>query len=117
VAAGLPGLGLGGLFFILSALLAPAVELVRTARGRSSAEAWLGVARNFSLAVVMIVAIEFTLRLVGWISHTAGAAQAEPASHLLVLPLLPVGITLGLLAAVLAGAKLLQLAVPRGSRA
>jgi hypothetical protein len=34
---------LGGLFFIASALLAPRVELVRTARGRSSAAAWRAV--------------------------------------------------------------------------
>ena len=39
MSAGLPGLGLGGLFFILSALLAPLLELGRPVRGRSS-RAW-----------------------------------------------------------------------------
>jgi len=40
--AGLPGFGLGGVFFIISALLAPFVELIMTARGRSSRARWAG---------------------------------------------------------------------------
>jgi hypothetical protein len=53
VSAGLPGAGLAGLFFILSALLAVPNELVRTVRGRSSREAWLVVGRHARLALAM----------------------------------------------------------------
>jgi hypothetical protein len=63
VSAGLPGLGLGGLFFILLALLAPFVELIRTTRGRSSVAAWRVVGRQFALALTMVAAVELTLRV------------------------------------------------------
>ncbi|MDX6583895.1 MAG: hypothetical protein QOI10_3079 [Solirubrobacterales bacterium] len=85
MAAGLPGLGLGGLFFVLSALLAPVVELYRTAQGRSSAGAWRQVGRQFAIALVMVAIV--------------GS----------VVPLAPLGITTALLATVLVAAKAAQL--------
>ena len=117
MSAGLPGIGLGGLFFIISALLAPLVEIVRTLRGTSSLEAWIGVARNFSLAVVMIVAIELTLRLAQVAISGAGAEQAGEGAGAIAMPLVPVGITAALLMAVLLGAKLLQVASTARRRA
>ncbi len=54
--AGLPGVGIAGLFFVISALLMPVVELVRTVAGRSSAERWRGVAHDWLLAVAMLAA-------------------------------------------------------------
>lgn len=104
MSAGLPGLGLGGLFFILSALAGPLVEAGRTVRGRSSAAAWRQVGRQFAIAVVMIVTVDLLLR--GVLVLTGGAADG-----LLVLPLEPLGITTALLAAVLGTAKLAQLAL------
>jgi hypothetical protein len=114
MSAGLPGIGLGGLFFIISALLAPLVELARTVRGTSSAAAWAGVGRNFALAVAMIAAIELTLRLaevvIAGAAEGPGVAQAENEGGAIALPPLPVVLTATLLAAVLCGAKLMQLA-------
>ena len=54
--AGLPGVGIAGLFFVVSALVMPFVELVRTVAGRSSAERWRGVAHDWLLAVAMLAA-------------------------------------------------------------
>lgn len=54
MAAGLPGVGLSGLFMLLSALLMPVVELVQTARGRSSAARWRLVGRQWGLAAAMV---------------------------------------------------------------
>ncbi len=54
--AGLPGVGIAGLFFVISALLMPVVELARTLRGRSSLERWQGVAHDWLLAVAMVAA-------------------------------------------------------------
>ena len=113
MSAGLPGIGLGGLFFILSALLAPLVEIARTLRGTSSVSAWLGVMRNFALAVVMIAAIEATLRLAELAIAGAGAEEAGEGGGALAMPLIPVGITAALLTAVLFGAKLMQVASAR----
>jgi Na+/melibiose symporter-like transporter len=97
VAAGLPGFGLGGLFFILSALLAPGRELWRTARGRSSLAAWRGVGRQFGQALAMLAVVCLTLALV-----RSGTGPR--------VALTPIGLTVALLLSVLLVAKLLSLA-------
>jgi hypothetical protein len=109
VSAGLPGLGLGGLFFVLLALLGPFVELIRTARGRSSLAAWRAVGRQFSLALTMVAAVALTLRLLYALAEAAGLAGPLSDRSPTVLALGPVGITLGLLACVLAAAKAMHL--------
>ena len=63
MSAGLPGLGLGGLFFIFSALLAPFPELWRTLRGRSDLGSWKTIGRQLAQALVMVASIDLTLRL------------------------------------------------------
>jgi hypothetical protein len=109
VSAGLPGLGLGGLFFILLALLAPFVELIRTARGRSSVAAWRAAGRQFALALTMVAAVVLTLRLLSVVADATGLAGPLSDGSPTVLALRPLGITLGLLACVLAAAKAMQL--------
>src|SRR5919106_471672 len=109
MSAGLPGLGLGGLFFVLLALLAPFVELIRTTRGRSSVAAWRAVGRQFALALTMVAAVELTLRLLYALADATGPAGALSERSPTVLALRPIGITLGLLACVLATAKAMQL--------
>src|ERR671919_1210188 len=109
MSAGLPGLGLGGLFFVLSALLAPFVELIRTARGRSSVAAWRSVGRQFALALSMVPAVVLTFGLLYALVDATGLAGPLSDRSPTVLALRPIGITLGLLACVLAAAKAMQL--------
>lgn len=109
MSAGLPGLGLGGLFFILSALLAPLLELARTVQGRSSRRAWAQVGRQFALALTMIVAVDLTLRAVYAAIAAGGIRQTPSSSSATVLPLAPIVITAGALAIVLLSAKGMQL--------
>lgn len=116
MSAGLPGLGLGGLFFVITALLAPLFELHRTLRGRSSAEAWRQVARQFAIAVSMIVAVDLALRALLFTASLLGAEIGTRGSGLTVLPLAPIGITTALLAGLLAAAKGLQLGLRASSR-
>ena len=118
MSAGLPGLGLGGLFFVISALLAPLFELQRTARGQSSRAAWRQVGRQFAIAVSMIVAVDLALRGLLFAAGLLGAETDAGGAGLTVLPLAPIGITTALLAVVVLGAKALQLAlrVSSGSR-
>jgi hypothetical protein len=71
VSAGLPGIGLGGLFFILSALLAPFRELALTLRGQSSRARWASAGRQFAMALAMLVAIQAALVLVHLVTGTA----------------------------------------------
>lgn len=48
--AGLPGTGIGGVFYLLSALFMPLVELFLTLRGKSSIARWLLVIRQLVMA-------------------------------------------------------------------
>jgi hypothetical protein len=109
MSAGLPGLGLGGLFFIFSALLAPFRELWRTIRGRSRPGGWGAVARQFAQAATMVIAIDLTLRLIYAGLSLAGRGDVPSAASGTVLPLALIGITAALLAMVVGGAKVAQL--------
>jgi hypothetical protein len=60
--AGLPGTGLGGVFYLLSAFLMPFVEVVNTLRGRSSLRRWRMVAQQFGILVGIVSAFWAT----GW---------------------------------------------------
>jgi hypothetical protein len=111
MSAGLPGLGLGGLFFIASALLAPLLELWRTLRGRSSVPAWRTVGRQFAQAVAMIVAVDLALRVALVCLSVGGLGDPPPPDGATVLPLAPIAITSAILAAVLIAAKLMDLAL------
>jgi hypothetical protein len=110
MSAGVPGLGLGGLFFVLSALAGPAIELVRTLAGASSRGAWSRVWRQFGIAVAMIVAVDLSLRACFLLIGLAGAA-APDAGGVTVLPLTQFALATAALFALLAGAKALQLFV------
>jgi hypothetical protein len=106
VSAGLPGLGLGGLFFIFSALLAPFRELWRTWRGQSRPGDWRMAGRQFAQAVTMVAAIDLSLRLVYAGLAVTGIGNPPPALSDTVIPVTLIGITSALLVVVLAAAKL-----------
>jgi hypothetical protein len=110
MAAGIPGLGLGGLCFVLSALSGPAIELVRTFAGTSSREAWARVWRQFAIAATMIVVVDLALRACFLVVGLAGLDSPD-AGGVTVLPLTQFGIAVAVLSALLAAAKLAQLAV------
>lgn len=105
MSAGLPGLGLGGLFFIFSALLAPFRQLLRTLRGRSRAGDWTMIGRQFAQATAMVAAIDLSLRLAYLAIAAAGLGSTPSAVSATVIPLTLIGITSALLIGVLATAK------------
>ena len=116
--AGLPGAGIGGLFFILSAYFMLFVELQRTVRGRSNLARWRVVLRNVAIASAMVAAVT----VVVWIVHRlayppspqrgAGGNDSDGTVETL-LPFSPVLVALGVLAAVLGGAYLLRFVTGR----
>jgi hypothetical protein len=134
--AGLPGFGLGGLFFILSALLAPILELPRALRGRSSRARWMRITSHLALALAMIVAVELALVILVTAMGTgathgaqatvanAGAGGAHAVAHtagsgglaLAPLPVPPIAVTMALLGAILGIAKLADIARRTGPR-
>jgi hypothetical protein len=104
VGAGLPGLGLGGLLFIILGLLAPVVEAVRTIAGRSSLTRWRIALRQFALSATIVVALDRAF----WLVDRAVGVRAGPQASLgPALPVTPVVITALFLVAVLASATLL----------
>jgi hypothetical protein len=123
--AGLPGVGIGGLFYLLCALLMPFVELGRTVTGRSSAAAWRRVGGQFVMAVAMVFAITGVIwglqtlfaptEVVTTAALGAGGSGGAPVEHVVrVTPHLPVALVLLsylLLGAVLLAATLLAFVV------
>ncbi len=128
--AGLPGFGLGGLFFILSALLAPIFELPRILRGQSSRARWMRITSHLALALAMVVAVEVALVILmtalgAGATHgakatvaNAGAGGAHAMAQeggsggltLAPLPVPPIAVTVALLAAILGIVKLADIA-------
>jgi hypothetical protein len=126
MAAGLPGFGLSGVFFIISALLMVPMEIVSTLRGRSSLERWGQVLRSAGIALSILVGVELTyaglhIALTQLSSSTAGAhggggggggaaqAHARTVNVVHVLPVLPILATIGLVAIVIVSAKAAEL--------
>jgi hypothetical protein len=61
--AGIPGTGMATLFYIISAVAMPLIEIVHTVRGRSSWARWGLIARHLVVALLMTAAAYGTLRL------------------------------------------------------
>jgi hypothetical protein len=55
--AGLPGTGIGGVFYLLSALFMPIIEIVMTLRGESSLARWFLVLRQLTIAASILGAM------------------------------------------------------------
>lgn len=117
---GIPGVGLGGLFFIILALMTPIFELIRTIRGQSSLARWQLVARQAVMAVSIVVATTATLWLFELILISIkGDAQSSVVGNFPVmavealrwLPLsaAPVVITLLILVLVVSSVEMLRL--------
>lgn len=103
--AGLPGLGIGGMFFILLALLAPIFELGRVLRGTSTPQRRRQVGRQFALAVAMIAAVDLSIRAAVLSASALGLGDGGVPSGVTGLALAPVGATFALLLLIVGVAK------------
>ena len=102
---GLPGAGIGGLFYLASTLLLPLRSIVRRLRGRPDTVDWRGQAH----IVLMAIGIMGSLSLAGWLlafvvpdrmlASSSGAATAVASRT--VIPLATFGVGVGTLAMVL----------------
>ncbi|MDX2115670.1 MAG: hypothetical protein SFZ24_08635 [Planctomycetota bacterium] len=61
---GLPGTGIGGLFYLFMALWMPLHELYRLARGRSSLERWRFIAINWVIVGGILACLWVTMLVV-----------------------------------------------------
>lgn len=112
MSAGLPGVGLSGVFFIVSALIMLPLEIARTVRGKSSLKRWSAVLRHLAMAIAMVVALELAYAGV-WLAVEHLGVSAHKAH---TLPLLPVLATLGLVGCLVLAAKAAQLLARRRAR-
>lgn len=64
--AGLPGVGIGGIFYLASALLMPVRSLMAVLRGRGHEARWALALRQAGLAAMILVAVWGTGWLIGW---------------------------------------------------
>jgi len=85
---GIPGVGFGGIFYLIGALFMPIREAVKTLRGESNFERWVVVATQWSLAAGILTALWGT----GWVlghalpaaviaTRAAGAGSAAVGPH------------------------------------
>jgi hypothetical protein len=114
--AGLPGSGIGGLFYLLTALLMPVHELGRTLMGLSSAKRWRLVIQQAALAAGILLAVWATGWALGWVVHwigpvTTGGGLAAQVREVNILRLTPLVITLATLGGVMLAVQALRLLV------
>jgi hypothetical protein len=77
--AGIPGIGVGTLFYVLTALWMPFPELIRLMRGRSSAARWRLIAVQFAFATSIISSIALAERALIWALGADTPASPNPA--------------------------------------
>ncbi len=98
--AGLPGTGIGGLFYVVLALLMPVRELYLTARGRSSRERWRLALQQASIALGIVASLAVT----GWVFSRVVDTQDAVGlggSDVFLAPALVASVVLGVLVVVL----------------
>ena len=117
---GIPGTGIGGLFYLFAALLMPIIELVQTARGRSSKSRWceVGLQSGVALSIIFLTlaSLELLWLLISYlpadlVAQTTGTGGQESTNWVLRLP--PLLIALPTLGAVLIALELLALTLRR----
>jgi hypothetical protein len=115
VTVGIPGSGIGGLFYLLSALLIPVRELARRVRGHPGTVPTRFVLRHAGLVAGIVAGLWLTGRLLALIvldSPAVAATAEDPAtaagmSNVLKMSTFLIGF--GTLAAVLAGVQVARL--------
>jgi hypothetical protein len=110
----MPGAGIGGIFYLLSAVLMPFRELYRTLRGRSSRARWLGVGRQVWLASMIGGSVWATGWFIGLLlaprnNAGTGGSSAEIARVSNVLGVGPLVAALVALASVVAIVEVVSL--------
>lgn len=75
--AGLPGIGVGTLFYVLMAFWMPVREIPRVLNGTSRLDTWQIIARQMLYAVSIIVTVMFSERV---LMAVLGVSQAKPFS-------------------------------------
>jgi tetratricopeptide repeat protein len=113
---GLPGTGIGGMFYLLSALAMPVREAYRQARGVTARCGWRVVLGQTAIAGGILAGMWVTSWLLGLAPRATDAPVSQGAPHQgHALFGLALALCVGTLAAVLTGVELLRLWIRRGA--
>ncbi len=110
--AGLPGTGIGGIFYLLTSLLIPFIELYRTIGGKGNKRRWRFVLFQLFITGGIFLGFWLTGLFLGWLINHAVPLQrinAQHASSANVLKIRPFLISILTLAAVLLSVHVLSL--------
>lgn len=111
---GLPGTGLGGIFYLFCALVMLAVELVRLARGKGDKELLRIAAIQSAMAVGMMLAVVATLWAAFMVDGLFAAAGYDGGNRFaIVRHTKPIVITLIILAAMLGSLRIFGVVLNR----
>lgn len=117
--AGLPGVGIGGIFYLASAIMMPMRSLVATVTGRAHEARWRVALQQASIAVGILVALWATGLALGWVIATAAphplaasAAGTAPERVRNVVRTSALLLSFGTLAVVLTLVQLLRVLLP-----
>jgi hypothetical protein len=80
--AGLPGIGVGTLFYVLMAVWMPFREMPRVFAGKSSLAQWQLIARQLFYAAGIVSTVMFAERMLLWIIDHSQTAPFSPAAFL-----------------------------------
>jgi hypothetical protein len=114
---GLPGTGIGGFFYLISALVMPAHELIFLIRGRSSLARWKIVGRQTAIAMGIIAGIWGMGWLIGSCIRAAHSRSLAAMAHSIASPEMNViritalSVSLGVLATIIFAMNLLALMI------
>ena len=117
--AGLPGVGIGGIFYLASAIVMPFRSLYAVATGRAHDARWRVALRQAAIAVGILGMLWLTGLALGWVIATvfphaaiAGAGGTGPARVRSVVRTSALLLSFGTLAAVLLVVQLLRITLP-----
>jgi hypothetical protein len=88
--AGLPGTGVGGMFYLLLSLWMPFHELFRVFQGKSSAARWRLIARQWCLFAAVIAVIWAQTALMKALIPASDQAQVQAAVQAKLEPVSPI---------------------------
>lgn len=77
--AGLPGIGVGTLFYVLTALWMPVRECRRLIAGQSSLCRWRVIAVQFFFAISIVASVALADRSLAWVLGTGAPRSVGPA--------------------------------------
>lgn len=80
--AGLPGAGIGGVFYLVLALFMPFLELYKTIKGESSLKRWGIVVRQLVMAGSILAGMWLMGLFLGVLLTASGGMEAEKMSEL-----------------------------------